>query len=62
MGVWLGIYPSLEGVLIPPLALVYVGGAWLYARIAAQKAQQKLAADPPVAASSVSPSKKAVPV
>jgi len=30
MGTWLGLYPSWEGVLIPPLGFVYVGGAWLY--------------------------------
>ncbi len=41
VGVWLGIYPSWEGILIPPLALVYVGGAWLYTKIMAQNAQQK---------------------
>ena len=31
-GLWLGLYPSWEGLLIPPLALVYVGGAWLWVR------------------------------
>jgi len=41
VGVWLGIYPSWEGILIPPLALVYVGGAWLYTKITAQNAQEK---------------------
>ena len=41
LGVWFGIYPSWEGILIPPLALVYVAGAWLYARVTAQSAQQK---------------------
>lgn len=45
VGVWLGLYPSWEGVLIPPLALVYVGGAWLYTKIAAARAQAK--APPP---------------
>jgi high-affinity iron transporter len=49
VGVWLGIYPSWEGLLIPPLALVYVGGAWLYMKIAARRSQSKLsAAGPPV--------------
>ena len=48
VGVWLGIYPSWEGILIPPLALVYVGGAWLYTKFAAGKAQAKMPADPPV--------------
>ncbi len=32
MGTWLGLYPSWEGLLIPPLGLVYVGGAWLYVK------------------------------
>lgn len=31
-GLWLGLYPSWEGLLIPPLALVYVGGAWLWVK------------------------------
>jgi high-affinity iron transporter len=49
VGVWLGIYPSWEGLLIPPLALVYVGGAWLYMKIRARGARQKqAAAGPPV--------------
>ena len=47
VGVWLGIYPSWEGILIPPLALVYVGGAWLYAKIAAKREQNKIAATEP---------------
>jgi high-affinity iron transporter len=53
-GVWLGIYPSWEGLLIPPLALVYVGGAWLYAKVAAARSHAPLAAAPP-------PSKSPVP-
>jgi high-affinity iron transporter len=48
LGVWFGIYPSWEGLLIPPLALVYVGGAWLYARFTARSAQQKYGV-PPIA-------------
>ncbi|MBE7210934.1 MAG: hypothetical protein INR65_07930, partial [Gluconacetobacter diazotrophicus] len=31
-GLWLGLYPSWEGLFIPPLALVYVGGAWLWTK------------------------------
>jgi high-affinity iron transporter len=38
VGVWFGIYPSWEGLLIPPLALVYVGGAWLYVKISGRLA------------------------
>ncbi len=62
VGVWLGIYPSWEGILIPPLALVYVGGAWLYTKITAQSAQQKYAVDPPVPAAPVSSPKTSVTV
>ena len=31
-GLWLGLYPSWEGLLIPPMALVYVGGAWAWTK------------------------------
>ena len=48
VGVWLGVYPSWEGVLIPPFALVYVGGAWLYTKIAAARAQAQAAPPPSV--------------
>jgi high-affinity iron transporter len=41
VGVWLGLYPSWEGLLIPPLALVYVGGAWLYLKLTARRALEK---------------------
>ena len=43
-GQWLGFYPSLEGVLIPPMALVYVGGAWLLTRWQSFRNQAKLRA------------------
>jgi high-affinity iron transporter len=43
-GLWLGLYPSWEGLLIPPLALVYVGGAWLFNRWRSQKAESGLSA------------------
>jgi high-affinity iron transporter len=61
LGVWFGIYPSWEGLLIPPLALVYVAGAWLYARLTAQSAQQKYGA-PPVPASDGAKRKEPVPI
>ncbi|HEY5792539.1 MAG TPA: FTR1 family protein, partial [Chthoniobacterales bacterium] len=32
MGVWLGLYPTWEGVLIPLLSFAYVGGAWLWVK------------------------------
>jgi len=51
VGVWFGLYPSWEGLLIPPLALVYVGGAWLYLKITAKSAQEKYPDAPPVEAS-----------
>ena len=38
MGAWLGLYPSWEGVLIPMLALVYVGGAWLWVKLSSRRA------------------------
>ena len=44
MGLWLGLYPSWEGILIPPLALVYVGGAWLWVRFQSYRNQRAAAA------------------
>ncbi len=41
-GLWLGLYPSWEGLLIPPLALVYVGGAWLWTKWSAGRGQPGL--------------------
>jgi high-affinity iron transporter len=51
-GLWLGIYPSWEGLFIPMLALVYVGGAWLWVKFSSRKAvaQIKAKAPQPVAA------------
>ena len=37
-GTWLGLYPSWEGLLIPMLALVYVGGAWLWVKFTSRRA------------------------
>ena len=37
-GLWFGLYPSWEGLLIPPLALVYVGGAWLWGKMSSRRA------------------------
>ncbi len=45
-GQWLGLYPSWEGILIPPLALVYVGGAWLWVRLSSRRAQARAAREP----------------
>ncbi len=41
-GQWLGLYPSWEGLLIPPLALVYVGGAWLWVKLKSRLAEAKV--------------------
>ena len=32
VGLWFGLYPSWEGILIPLASLAYVGGAWLFTR------------------------------
>ena len=37
-GLWLGLYPSWEGLIIPPLALVYVASAWLWVKWSARDA------------------------
>ena len=56
VGVWLGIYPSWEGLLIPPMALVYVGGAWLYTKISATRARSQLPeTSPPIRVSTPKP-------
>ena len=52
-GLWLGLYPSWEGLLIPPFALVYVGGAWAWTKWSSSKRQ------PPTPPSA--PSKRAEP-
>jgi high-affinity iron transporter len=32
-GFWLGLYPSVEGLVIPMLGFVYVGVAWLFVKV-----------------------------
>lgn len=32
VGLWFGVYPSWEGLLIPPAGLFYVGAAWLFTK------------------------------
>jgi high-affinity iron transporter len=51
-GTWLGLYPSWEGLLIPMLALVYVGAAWLWVKFSSRRAivEIKAKAPEPVAA------------
>ena len=38
-GLWLGLYPSWEGLLIPPLALAWVGGAWAWTKWSSSRKQ-----------------------
>jgi high-affinity iron transporter len=47
-GLWLGLYPSWEGLLIPPLALVYVGGVWWFNRWRSRKAESEISIANPV--------------
>lgn len=49
VGQWLGFYPSWEGILIPPLGLLYVGGAWLWTRWQSARSQSRLRAESPAA-------------
>ena len=46
-GTWLGLYPSWEGILIPMLALVYVGGAWLWVKLSSRRAVAAIEANHP---------------
>jgi high-affinity iron transporter len=41
MGVWLGLYPTWEGLLIPFGTFAYVGGMWLFVKLSARRAQQR---------------------
>jgi high-affinity iron transporter len=42
VGLWFGLYPSWEGILIPLASLAYVGGAWLFTRWrSGQKAREE---------------------
>jgi high-affinity iron transporter len=41
MGVWLGLYPTWEGLLIPFGTFAYVGGMWLLVKLAAKRAQER---------------------
>lgn len=40
MGVWLGVYPTWEGLLIPFAAFGYVGAMWLWVKFTAKRAEQ----------------------
>ena len=37
MGTWLGLYPSIEGLIIPVGGLFYVGGAWFWVKISSKR-------------------------
>jgi high-affinity iron transporter len=41
MGVWLGLYPTWEGLLIPFGTFAYVGGMWLFVKFSAKHVQQR---------------------
>jgi high-affinity iron transporter len=41
MGVWLGLYPTWEGLLIPFGSFAYVGGMWLFVKVTAKRAQER---------------------
>jgi high-affinity iron transporter len=41
MGVWLGLYPTWEGLLIPFGTFAYVGGMWLFVKVTAKRAQER---------------------
>ena len=40
-GVWLGLYPTWEGLLIPFGTFAYVGGMWLLVKFSARRAQRR---------------------
>ncbi len=42
MGVWLGLYPTWEGMLIPFATFAYVGGMWLWVKVTAQRAEKRM--------------------
>lgn len=41
MGVWLGLYPTWEGLLIPFATFAYVGGMWLWVKFASRRAERR---------------------
>lgn len=40
-GVWLGLYPTWEGLLIPFATFAYVGGMWLWVKFASRRAERR---------------------
>ncbi|MEO6848901.1 MAG: FTR1 family protein [Chthoniobacterales bacterium] len=45
VGLWFGLYPSWEGILIPFATLAYVGGAWLFTRWSSFRRQRRIEAE-----------------
>ncbi len=46
-GVWFGLYPTWEGMLIPFGAFAYVGAMWLWVKFASRRAEQQAAGAQP---------------
>jgi len=44
IGTWLGLYPTVEGMIAPFLAFAYVGSAWLWVKFSAKKSQAAMKA------------------
>lgn len=42
MGIWLGIYPSWEGILLPLAGIGYVAAMWLYVKVTSLLKQRKM--------------------
>ena len=40
-GLWLGLYPTWEGLLIPFGTFAYVGAMWLFVKLSARRAEQR---------------------
>ena len=40
-GLWLGLYPTWEGILIPFGTFAYVGAMWLFVKFSARRAEQR---------------------
>lgn len=53
MGVWLGLYPTWEGLLVPFGTFAYVGGMWLWVKFVAQREEKRAAAAVPTPKSAV---------
>lgn len=45
-GLWLGLYPTYEGFIIPVLGIAYVGGTWLYNKLRVRHEMSKQQTEP----------------